>query len=278
MNFIDTHCHLDAAEFGDTQAELVQAAQAAGVGHIVVPSVARANFDIVRKLCARFPGCAPAYGIHPMYTDSATPDDLLVLRAYLEHHRPVAVGEIGLDFFIDDYDRARQEFFFVEQLKLAREFDLPVLLHIRRAQDVVLKYLRRFYGSGAPASTSSGHASSGLRTGIAHAFSGSRQQADEFIKLGFKLGFGGAMTYDRATKLRELAATLPLDSIVLETDAPDIPPDFLERGQPNKPEYIPRIARTLAALRGLSLDEIAQETTANARHVFSASTFPDSVI
>ena len=246
MNFIDTHCHLDAAEFGDTQAELVNTAHAVGVNRIVVPSVARANFGIVRELCERYPGCAPAYGIHPMYTDGALPQDLTELREYLERPDTVAVGEIGLDFFIDHYDRARQEYFFVEQLKLAQEFDLPVLLHIRRAQDIVLKHLRQHRVRG-----------------IAHAFNGSRQQAAEFIKLGFKLGFGGAMTYSRATRLRELAATLPLESIVLETDAPDIPPDFLERGQPNKPEYIPRIAQTLADLRGMSLDEVARITTEN---------------
>jgi len=267
---IDTHCHLDADEFGGTQADIVRDAQLAGVSRIVVPAVARANFDSVRSLCEQYPSCAPAYGIHPMYTDTAicphpSPlpqvgegandslreykiNDLLVLRDYLQQHRPIAVGEIGMDFFINHYDQARQEFFFVEQLKLACEFDLPVLLHIRKATDTILKHLRQHKVKG----------------GIAHAFNGSRQQADEFIKLGFKLGFGGAMTYLRATKLRELATTLPLDSIVLETDAPDIPPDFLERGQPNKPEYVSRIAHTLATLRNMSLEEIAQATTANA--------------
>lgn len=248
MTFIDTHCHLDAEEFGDTQADIVREAQAVGVERIIVPSVARANFDIVRSLCEQYPNCAPAYGIHPMYTNTAVPDDLLVLREFLQQHRPVAVGEIGMDFFINHYDQARQEHFFVEQLKLAREFDLPVLLHIRKATDTILKHLRQHKVKG----------------GIAHAFNGSRQQADEFIKLGFKLGFGGAMTYSRATKLRELAATLPLESIVLETDAPDIPPDFLERGLPNKPEYLPRIAQTLATLRDISLENIAQVTSANA--------------
>ena len=272
MAFIDTHCHLDAAEFGGSQAALVEAAQAAGVGRIVVPSVARTSFEAVRDLCGRFPGCAPAYGIHPMYTDSATPEDLDVLRGYLREHHPVAIGEIGLDFFIEPHDRVRQEHFFVEQLKLAREFDLPVLLHIRRAQDTVLKHLRQFYGSGGPSTKLRTGPSTSLRTGIAHAFSGSRQQAEEFIGLGFKLGFGGAMTYPRATRLRELAATLPLGSIVLETDAPDIPPSFLERGAPNKPEYLPRIAQTLAELRGMPLDEIAAATTANALTVLPALT------
>lgn len=258
MNFIDTHCHLDAAEFGDTQVELVQSAVAAGVSRIVVPSVARNNFQTVRELCERFPHCAPAYGIHPMYVDNATPGDLAVLRDYLAQPSSVAVGEIGLDFFIDHYDRARQEYFFVEQLKLAREFDLPVLLHIRRAQDAILKLLRQYRVKG----------------GIAHAFNGSRQQAEEFIKLGFKLGFGGAMTYPRATKLRELAATLPLESIVLETDAPDIPPVFLERGHPNRPEYLPRIAQTLATLCGVPIEEIARLTTQNASSVLPKLSAP----
>ena len=251
MNFIDTHCHLDAAEFGDTQAGLVRAAAAAGVSRIVIPAVERANFDRVQALGERFPHCAPAYGIHPMYTDDAQPDDLSLLRDYLAQPSTVAVGEIGLDFFVDHYDRARQEYFFVAQLKLAQEYDLPVLLHVRRAVDVILKHLRQHK----------------VRGGIAHAFNGSRQQADEFIKLGFKLGFGGAMTYARATRLRELAATLPLDSLVLETDAPDIPPDFLERGAPNKPEYLPRIAQTLATLRSLSIEEIARITSVNVSSV-----------
>jgi TatD DNase family protein len=217
---------------------------------MVVPGVERAGFAALLETCARYPGCAPALGIHPMYVDGAQPQDLDVLRELIAQHRPVAVGEIGLDFFVANYDSERQEFYFAEQLKIAREFDLPVLLHIRRAQDTVLKFLRR----------------AGVPGGIAHAFSGSRQQAEEFIKLGFKLGFGGAMTWPRATKLRELAATLPLEAIVLETDAPDIPPVFVGKGR-NSPETLPRIAETLAELRGMTLAEVAAATTANARAV-----------
>ncbi len=263
---IDTHCHLDAAEFGGHQADLLRSAQAVGVARIVIPSVERNNFAIVRQLSEQHPACSPAYGIHPMYTDSATDEDLAALRDYLREHHPVAVGEIGLDFFVNNHNVAKQEYFFVEQLKLAREFDLPVLLHTRRAVDTVLKHLRQFHGGGL-ASSGSGHASTELRAGIAHAFSGSRQQAEEFIKLGFKLGFGGAMTHPRATRIRDLAATLPLSSLVLETDAPDIPPEFIGRGQPNKPEYLPRIAQTLAELRGITPEEVAQATTENALNV-----------
>jgi len=246
--YIDTHCHLDASEFGVTPAALVEEAQHAGVNTIVVPGVERANFAAVQSICAQHHGCAPAYGIHPMYVDRATPSDLDVVREFLQQPATVAVGEIGLDFFVENYDQERQEFYFAAQLKLAREFDLPVLLHIRRAQDTILKHLRQ----------------QKVRGGIAHAFNGSEQQAAEFIKLGFKLGFGGAMTYTRATKLRELARTLPLDSIVLETDAPDIPPAFLQNGQANRPAYLPRIAQTLADLRGLPLQEIARITSDNA--------------
>ena len=247
MKLIDTHCHLDAAEFGEDQVRLLQAAHALGVSSIVVPSVSAGNFAEVRRLCEKFPGCFPAYGIHPMYVDDANEADLVTLRDYLSTDKAVAIGEIGLDFYIEHYDQARQEHFLVEQLKLAREFDLPVLLHIRRAQDTVLKHLRRIK----------------VRGGIAHAFAGSRSQAEEFIKLGFKLGFGGAATYPRATRLRELAATLPPECIVLETDAPDMQPEFVERGQPNKPEYLRRIAQTVAELRGISPQEIARITTEN---------------
>ncbi len=247
---IDTHCHLDAAEFAADRDEVVARARAAGVGIIVVPGVERAGFAALLATCERYSDCVPALGIHPLYVDGAVPEDLTVLREMIVLHRPVAIGEIGLDFFVPDYDRECQEFYFSEQLKIAREFDLPVLLHIRRAQDTVLKFLRLTKVKG----------------GIAHAFNGSRQQAEEFIKLGFKLGFGGAMTYDRATKLRDLAATLPLDSIVLETDAPDIPPAFIGRER-NSPEYLPRIAETLAELRGMTVAEVMAATTANARTI-----------
>ena len=251
MHIVDTHCHLDAAEFGDEQAEIVAEAAASGVHTIIIPSVSYSNFSVVTKLCQRYESCLPAYGIHPLLVDKAEEDDLPRLRAMLEHESAVAVGEIGLDFFVENYNRERQEHYFSEQLKLTCEFDLPVLLHVRRAQDTVLKHLRRIKVSG----------------GIAHAFNGSRQQADEFIKLGFKLGFGGAMTHTRALRIRELAATLPMESIVLETDGPDIPPDFLPRGVPNRPANLQRIARTLADLRGMSLEEVAAVTTANAASV-----------
>lgn len=248
---IDTHCHLDAAEFDADRDEVHAAAQAVGVARIVVPAVAVDGFTRVKSSVARYPGCFAAYGIHPLFVSQASEADLAVLRDWLGRETPVAVGEIGLDFYVADHDPLRQEYFFVEQLKLAREFKLPVLLHVRRAVDSILKQLRRIKLPG----------------GIAHAFNGSRQQADEFIKLGFKLGFGGAMTYPGSTRIRQLAATLPLESIVLETDAPDMAPVWLAGGR-NAPAELAQIADVLAELRGLSRAEIAEQTAANARAVF----------
>ena len=215
-----------------------------------MPAVEVSAFARTRETVSRYPGCVAAYGIHPLYVMQAADDDLAALRQWLLAERPVAVGEIGLDLYVADIDPARQEHFFVEQLRLARDFDLPVLLHVRRAVDAVLKQLRRFK----------------VRGGIAHAFNGSRQQADEFIKLGFVLGFGGAMTFSGSTRIRELARQLPLESIVLETDAPDIPPAWLN-GSRNTPAELPRIAAVLAELRELPVAELVQRTAANARAV-----------
>ena len=258
MALVDTHCHIDAAEFDADREAVLRRAAAAAVDVIVVPAIERANFGAVASVCREYPACMPAYGIHPLYVDRAHEEDLAALRATLLCSRPVAVGEIGLDFFVPGYDAARQEFFFVEQLKIARDLGLPVLLHVRRAQDAILKQLRRVFGKGA------GHG------GIAHAFNGSRQQADAFIALGFKLGFGGAMTYPGSTRIRQLAATLPLDSIVLETDAPDIPPFWLAQGDHvrNVPATLPQIAAVLAELRALPLADVLQATTRNADEIF----------
>lgn len=249
---IDTHCHLDAAEFDRDRDEVMARAAAAGVRAVIVPSVERANFGAVASLARTYSACRAAHGIHPMYVDRAIPEDIDALREALIENKALAVGEIGLDRHVEPRDDARQEFYLVEQLKLARELDLPVLLHVRRAVDAVLKQLRRIRVTG----------------GIAHAFNGSRQQAEEFIKLGFKLGFGGAMSYPRALRIRELAATLPIDTVVLETDAPDIPPAWLGSGSRNEPGEMRGILNCLAGLRGMPREELALAVGENVSALF----------
>jgi TatD DNase family protein len=272
--WIDTHCHLDAPELNPdagwqntgqnaTQSAaqnsgatmLAQQAAHKGVAMIVIPAVERANFASVATLAHTLPNACYALGIHPMYVARAGDDDLAILRqqvmAALADPRMVAIGEIGLDLFIPELKsgslRERQEYFYCEQLKLAREFGLPVLLHVRRSQDEILKQLRRLRVVG----------------GIAHAFNGSFQQAQIFIDLGFKLGLGGAMTFTRALQIRRLASELPFSALVLETDAPDIAPSWLHPAL-NTPEQIPAIGQVLADLRGVALAQTAQQTSSNA--------------
>lgn len=242
---IDSHCHLDAAEFDPDRDEVMARAWKKGVAAMVVPAVERRNFAAVAALCRSEPRCFPAYGIHPMYVDQAEDEDLAVLRQMLETGA-VAVGEIGLDYFVEPRDEARQLRFFIEQLKIARELALPVILHVRRAIDPILRELRRYQVPG----------------GIAHAFNGSFQQAQEFIKLGFVLGFGGAMTYEKARHLRALASQLPLESMVLETDAPDIAPEWKWKLR-NEPGELRGIAEVLAQLRQQSVEEIISVTGNN---------------
>jgi TatD DNase family protein len=251
---IDTHCHLDAAEFDDDRAQVAASAREAGVRWMVVPAIGADNFGTVARLAASLPGCAYALGIHPMYVDRAGDDDLRLLRerlaAAIEDPLLVAVGEIGLDFFVPGLDRERQQRFFVEQLALAREFDLPVLLHVRSSQDVVLKHLRQVR---PPA-------------GIAHAFNGSIQQAHGFLDLEFALGFGGAMTFERALRIRRLVRELPAHAHVLETDAPDIAPAWRNRSR-NSPAELPRIAEVFADLRQVPLEDACAQTGRNAARV-----------
>lgn len=265
--WVDSHCHLDASEFA-TDVQAVRArARAQGVGLCVLPAVQVAHFGAVRELAHRH-GDAYALGIHPLYVAQAADDDLERLAEALERWQDdphlVAVGEIGLDYFVPELCltplRERQLLFYEAQLRLARRHGLPVILHVRRSADALLQGLRRV------APTHRWH-------GIAHAFNGSAQQAQAFISLGFKLGFGGAMTYDRAQRLRSLACALPLEALVMETDAPDMPPHWLyataaERAQGraqgrNEPGELPRIASELAALRGLDPATLQSATTAN---------------
>ncbi len=258
--WIDTHCHLDAPEFDADRDAVAASARAAGVHMLVLPAVQVAGFAALQALAARH-GLTYALGIHPLYVPQARDDDLDRLRDALSAARNdprlVAVGEIGLDHFVPGLDRVRQASFFHAQLKIARDAGLPVLLHVRRSADALLAGLRRIEVPG----------------GIAHAFNGSPEQAQAFAARGFRLGFGGAMTHERALRIRALAADLPPDIPVLETDAPDIPPQWLYRTAAeraagathrNAPAELPRIGAVLATLRGWTTAQTAAQTTHNA--------------
>jgi len=255
--WIDTHCHLDAHEFGGAEAsrQVARDAAAMGVDMIVIPAVDKHNFDACAQLAHAETNVSYALGIHPICVPQAHESDLELLRgrvaAALDDPRFVAIGEIGLDFFIpalcEPAMREKQEHFFREQLRIARDFGLPVLMHSRRAADLVLKHARQITPAG----------------GIAHAFNGSLQQARNYIDLGFRLGFGGAMTFTRALQIRRLAAGLPFEAIVLETDAPDISPAWVHPAR-NSPDQLPAIGAVLAELRGASIDQVAQQCRRNA--------------
>lgn len=278
--WIDTHCHLDAPEFAADVAAVRERARERGVVHCVLPAVQVRDFERVQALAHQF-GDSYALGIHPLYVQDAADEDLDRLDAALAQHRDdphlVAVGEIGLDYFVpalcEEPLRARQEHFYMAQLKIARQHGLPVILHVRRSADMLLKGLRAVANGAAPGTGAGGHRWSG----IAHAFNGSLQQAQAFIDLGFKLGFGGALSYERASNLRRLATELPLEAIVLETDAPDMPPHWLyataeerARGVPqgrNEPGELPRIAQVLAELRGVAMEHLQAQTRTNLQSV-----------
>lgn len=263
---IDSHCHLDASEFDADRDHVVSRALAQGVGAIIVPAVARYNFPLVAELAAQHPSVHYALGIHPLYIAKATSDDLVHLEHAVDRAmgdpKFVGIGEIGLDFFVPalctEAMRRKQIEFYSAQLAIAASRSLPVIVHVRRSVDLITKFIRRHPDL----------------TGIAHAFNGSWQQAQILVERGFKLGFGGAMTYTRAKQIRRLAADLPADSIVLETDAPDIPPAWIgpqatppTSSSRNEPKELLAITQCLAELRGQTLETVITQTTLNVQSV-----------
>lgn len=251
LDLIDSHAHIDVAEFDADRADALARARSAGVRRQIVPAIAYAGFDKLRALCDDTSGLYPAYGLHPMYIADHRPEHLDMLRDWIERERPVAVGECGLDYFVEDHDVETQRSYFRRQLELAREFELPVILHARRALDEVMAALR-----------SIGHLS-----GVVHSFSGSEEQARQLWKLGFCIGLGGPITYERARRLRGIVAAMPLEFLLLETDSPD-QPLYGHQGQRNEPALLGEVCDCVAALRGASPAEIAAATTRNAERLF----------
>lgn len=252
MRLIDTHCHLDFPQFDSDRSDVLQYAHDSGVTDVVVPGVSARHWQRLTNIVMANDRLHAVYGLHPCFMGDHTQDDLNRLQGLLQAGGACAVGEIGLDLFIPDTDLERQLYFLKAQLEFAKSFDLPVILHVRKAHDQMLKLLRRF---------------SLPKAGVIHAFSGSEQQAKQYIGLGFKLGIGGTVTYERARRLRRIVESTALQDMVLETDAPDMPLAAY-RGEINQPCRIAEVAKVIAFLKGCSTEEVALETTAQACNLF----------
>lgn len=252
MHLIDTHCHLNFSQFDSDREKLLEHCQAIGVKDIIIPGVKAEDWTQLLKTCGQSPLLHPALGLHPLFLADHKTEHLLQLKDLVAHNTVIAIGEIGLDFYLPNHNKKAQIDLFSEQLTLAQAVELPVLLHVRKAHDQTLSLLQKYPVIG----------------GIVHAFNGSLQQAEQYQQLGFVFGVGGAITYPKATRLRSLFSQLPLSSIVLETDAPDMP--LLEmQGQRNSPVNIPLILNTLSAIRSESSEEIATITTNNAKQILA---------
>ncbi len=259
MQLIDSHSHIDFSEFNDDRAAAIERANDAGISNIIVSATTAERWSLIKILCDEQgdeqPQCHPAYGLHPMFMGEHKSQHIDELKHWIENEKPIAIGEIGLDYFIDDANietnKESQLRLFIAQLELADEFGLPVIIHARKSLDIVLKHLRQYPNL----------------TGSIHSFSGSEQQAKQLINLGFYLGFGGPITYTRATRLRKLIETLPLESLLLETDSPD-QPDALHYNERNEPAYLLNVAHVVAEIRGIGVEEVAQITTINAQKLF----------
>ncbi len=248
MQLIDTHSHLDTYHFSDDFPEVLERSRQAGVIAQILPGVHQSWWANLLEITSREHDLFAAIGLHPMYLQMHKHEYLEELNFHAKEGKLVGIGEIGLDYFIENSDYQAQQRLFEAQLDIAKQHNLPVLLHVRKAHDQVQATLRRKKFN---------------RGGIVHAFSGSLQQAEKYLKIGFKISFGGTITYDRATKIRAVASRLPLHAIVLETDAPDIPPRN-HHGERNSPEYLPYILQALGALRPESMEILSLQTTQNA--------------
>jgi len=251
MQLIDTHCHLDLADFDADREQVLERCHQSGIDQIIVPAIESSGWKKLLEISAQHTELFPALGLHPVFIKNHNDDDLTKLEQQLYKHTPVAVGEIGLDFFIKDTDKNRQIDIFEKQLAIAESYKLPVILHVRKAHDDVLKLLKTKSVPG----------------GTCHAYSGSEQQARQYIDMGFKLGFGGTLTYPNARKIHMLARALPIEYIVLETDAPDMT-GYAHKGERNSPEYLPEALNALSAVKSLDIEYVAEQTTKNARELF----------
>ncbi len=251
MDLVDSHSHLDVVEFDRDRDDVLARARAAGVARQIVPAISLAGFTALRDLCLAEAGLYPAYGLHPMYLAEHCNEHLDELSRWIERERPLALGECGLDFHVEGLDVELQRRFFRRQLDIARDFDLPLVVHARRAVEEVIATLKLV---------------GGLR-GVVHSFSGSAEQAQQLWRLGFCLGLGGPVTYPRAHRLRGIDAAMPLEFLLLETDSPDQPLHG-HQGARNEPALLAEVCACIADLRGIAPGEVAAATTRNAEKLF----------
>lgn len=248
---IDSHCHIDFADFDNDRQQVIERAMASGVSQMIVPGVQQNSWSRIRDYCQQFDILHPCYGLHPYFIEQHTPADLDLLRNWLEENTAVAVGECGLDFFLKELDRQQQQFYFEQQLQIALEFNLPVVVHARKSTEAVIDAIKK---------------RPGLR-GMIHSYSGSYEQAIKLINLNFYLSFGGPVSFEKATRLRKLVQSLPIESLLVETDAPDQAGQNAA-GQRNEPAFIREVVATIATLHQLDFDEVAQITRENANQLF----------
>lgn len=256
MNITDTHCHLDVSDFDPDRDDVLDRCRAAGISKIIIPAIEAKTWPGLIKLCQSNTGLYPALGLHPVFINKHQPDDINKLEELVAQTSPVAIGEIGLDFYIKELDQQKQLALFEQQLLVAKKHHLPVILHVRKAHDQVLQLLTKIKVQG----------------GFCHAFNGSLQQAEKYLALGFKLGFGGTLTYKNSSKIHTLAKELPLEAIVLETDAPDMVVES-HRGERNSPVYILDSLSALAKIRNQDVDVIAEQTSQNANEIIHFSDY-----
>ncbi|EIC86578.1 TatD family hydrolase [Serratia sp. M24T3] len=257
-DFIDTHCHFDFPPFTGNETHSLQLAGEAGVNQLIVPAVEADRFERILMLAKDHPQVFAALGLHPICIERHNEASLASLTEHLatRDNKLVAIGETGLDLYMENPDFEKQQWLLKEQFKLAKLHDLPLILHSRRTHDPLSAMLRKAH---LPA------------TGVVHGFAGSLSQAQAFVRLGFAIGVGGTITYERAHKTRQVMAQLPLSCLLLETDAPDMPLQGFQ-GQPNRPERAAQVFKTLCELRAESTEEIADALMKNTRRVFNLLT------
>lgn len=249
MQLIDSHCHLDDPRFDADRKAVWRRANDAGVRAVIVPAISRQRWPRLKEVVEQTEGAYAAYGLHPMFLQEHEPTDLKALANWVQAEKAVAVGECGLDYYHPEHER--QQYFFEAQVELAVQFNLPLIIHARKAVADAIAILRNHPGS----------------RGVFHSYSGSYEQAKLLLDMGFCFGIGGPYTWEGARKRQAVLQKLPLDSLLLETDAPD-QPDQTHRGQRNEPAFIIDIASSVAKQRNLDLETLVETVTSNTKRLF----------